>query len=211
MSSPAPAAIAELVRLPAVLSAPGDTLLGVASSGRRAAPARTAALVASSSCMYMAGMALNDYAHRDVDAPERPHPPIPSRRVSPRFALRPAGPPTAASGVAALLARDFLRLLHPAEFPQRRVTRVLRRQSGGNVFLDTLLQMQPHLLGHVGVDRRPQGRRGGPAHDTTVAGRAVGAQAAAVTAPPREHDEGGRPGRREQHTRGLRCCRHRRR
>ena len=69
---PAPADLAELVRLPAVLSVPGDVLLGAAASGQVGNVGRTAGLVASSSCLYLAGMALNDYADRDVDAVERP-------------------------------------------------------------------------------------------------------------------------------------------
>ena len=61
---------------------------------------RTAGLVASSSCLYLAGMALNDYADRDVDAVERPGRPIPSGRVSPEFALGLAGALTAGAGAA---------------------------------------------------------------------------------------------------------------
>ena len=52
---------------------------------------RTAGLVASSSCLYLAGMALNDYADRDVDAVERPGRPIPSGRVSPGVRARARG------------------------------------------------------------------------------------------------------------------------
>jgi hypothetical protein len=84
---PAPGDLAELVRLPAVLSVPGDVLVGAAASGQGRDLPRTAGLVAASSCLYLAGMALNDYADRDVDAVERPGRPIPSGRVSPGFAL----------------------------------------------------------------------------------------------------------------------------
>ncbi|MET7622820.1 SCO3242 family prenyltransferase, partial [Streptomyces sp. NPDC005408] len=42
-------------------------------------------------CLYEAGMALNDWADREVDAVERPHRPIPSGRVSPSAALAAAG------------------------------------------------------------------------------------------------------------------------
>jgi 4-hydroxybenzoate polyprenyltransferase len=79
--------VVELVRLPAVLSVPGDVLLGAAASGQGRDVGRTAGLIASSSCLYLAGMALNDYADREVDAIERPARPIPSGRVSPEFAL----------------------------------------------------------------------------------------------------------------------------
>lgn len=89
--------VADLLRLPSLLSVPGDVLLGAAVSGERRSPSDVTGLVASSSCLYAAGMALNDYADRDVDARERPQRPIPSGRVSPRFALGLAATLTAAS------------------------------------------------------------------------------------------------------------------
>lgn len=93
--------VADLVRLPSVLSVPGDVLLGAATSGGRERPLKITGLVASSSCLYMAGMALNDYADREVDAKERPRRPIPSGRVSPEVALRLAiGLTTASLGFA---------------------------------------------------------------------------------------------------------------
>ncbi|TVT48884.1 4-hydroxybenzoate polyprenyltransferase [Amycolatopsis rhizosphaerae] len=79
-------ALAELVRAPAALTVPGDTLAGAAAAGwpfRR----RTLPLAAASVCLYWAGMALNDYADRGTDAVERPGRPIPSGRVSPATAL----------------------------------------------------------------------------------------------------------------------------
>jgi 4-hydroxybenzoate polyprenyltransferase len=78
--------VIELVRAPAALSVPGDVVAGAAAAGWPFGPA-TPALAASSACLYWAGMALNDYADRDVDAAERPGRPIPSGRVTPRFAL----------------------------------------------------------------------------------------------------------------------------
>lgn len=104
MSRPAASDLAELVRLPAVLSVPGDVLVGATAAGRVGQVRRTAGLVASSSCMYLAGMALNDYADREVDAVERPSRPIPSGRVSPRFALGLAGALTAGAGLLAVAA-----------------------------------------------------------------------------------------------------------
>jgi hypothetical protein len=105
VSVPDAAAVAELVRLPAVLTVPGDVLLGAAAAGRIGDARRTAGLVASSSCLYLAGMALNDYADRDVDARERPGRPIPSGRVSPAFALGLATGLTL-GGLAAAAAAD---------------------------------------------------------------------------------------------------------
>jgi hypothetical protein len=78
--------VIELVRAPAALTVPGDVVAGAAAAGWPFGPA-TPALAASSVCLYWAGMALNDYADREVDAVERPGRPIPSGRVSPRFAL----------------------------------------------------------------------------------------------------------------------------
>lgn len=86
--------VAELVRAPAALSVLGDSFVGASAAGwpfRAATPA----LAASSLCLYWAGMALNDYADRDVDAAERPQRPIPSGRVRPGFALGLAGGLTA--------------------------------------------------------------------------------------------------------------------
>jgi 4-hydroxybenzoate polyprenyltransferase len=97
-------AVAELVRLPAVLSVPGDVLVGAAASGQVRDVPRAAGLAASSSCLYLAGMALNDYADRDVDAVERPGRPIPSGRVTPGFALGLAGGLTAAAAGLAVAA-----------------------------------------------------------------------------------------------------------
>ncbi|MFE4466206.1 SCO3242 family prenyltransferase [Oerskovia sp. NPDC056781] len=89
----------DLVRAPAVLSVVGDTLAGAAAGGRldparRAAgagpdvrPWHLALLPLSSACLYAGGMALNDYADRELDAVERPERPLPSGRVSPAQAF----------------------------------------------------------------------------------------------------------------------------
>ncbi|WP_030588805.1 SCO3242 family prenyltransferase [Streptomyces anulatus] len=93
---------AELLRVSALFSVPGDALAGAAAVGRR--PGRgTALAMGASLCLYEAGMALNDWADRDEDAVDRPHRPIPSGRVSPAAALGAAGVLTAAG--LALAAR----------------------------------------------------------------------------------------------------------
>ncbi|MFF8835851.1 SCO3242 family prenyltransferase [Streptomyces sp. NPDC015130] len=106
-------AFAELVRAPAALTVLGDTLAGAAASGRPAAP--TGRLAAASTCLYWAGMALNDYADREEDAEERPARPVPSGRVSPRAALATATALTAAGLTAAAAAggRDTLAVAVP--------------------------------------------------------------------------------------------------
>ncbi len=109
-AAPSPAAVAELVRLPAVLSVPGDVLLGAAAAGRLGEARRACGLVASSCCLYLAGMALNDYADRDVDARERPGRPIPSGRIAPSFALGLASGLTL-TGTAIAVAADGPRAL----------------------------------------------------------------------------------------------------
>lgn len=95
--------VAELVRLPAVLSVPGDVLTGAASAGWPFGR-RTAGLVAASSCLYWAGMAANDWADRVEDAADRPARPIPAGRVRPGFALGLAGGLTAAGLALAAVA-----------------------------------------------------------------------------------------------------------
>ncbi|WP_327707816.1 UbiA family prenyltransferase [Streptomyces sp. NBC_00464] len=93
---------AELLRVSALFTVPGDALAGAAAVGRR--PGRSTALAACASlCLYEAGMALNDWADRDEDAVDRPHRPIPSGRITPRAALAAAGALTAAG--LALAAR----------------------------------------------------------------------------------------------------------
>ncbi|MBC2865375.1 UbiA family prenyltransferase [Streptomyces mexicanus] len=88
--------LAELVRAPAALTVPGDVLAGAAATGR-SADLSTACLAASSVCLYWAGMALNDWADRDLDAVERPERPIPSGRVAAPVALGTAVALTAAA------------------------------------------------------------------------------------------------------------------
>lgn len=94
--------LVQLVRAPAALSVPGDVLAGAASGGTLGRS--TPALTVSSCCLYWAGMALNDYADRHVDAVERPHRPIPSGAVAPGLALGIAGGLTGVGLTAATVA-----------------------------------------------------------------------------------------------------------
>lgn len=85
----------ELLRLPALLTVPGDALAGAAATGAR--PTRgTFLAVGASVSLYAAGMALNDWADRDEDARDRPHRPLPSGRIRPAHALAAAGALTGA-------------------------------------------------------------------------------------------------------------------
>ncbi|MEU8952911.1 SCO3242 family prenyltransferase [Streptomyces sp. NPDC048518] len=91
----APRAWAELLRLPALFTVPGDALAGAATTGLRPNH-RTLLAVGSSLCLYEAGMALNDWADRADDAVERPERPLPSGRIAPPAALAAATALTAA-------------------------------------------------------------------------------------------------------------------
>ncbi|WP_031510438.1 SCO3242 family prenyltransferase [Streptomyces megasporus] len=99
---------AELLRISALFTVPGDALAGATAAGRT--PGRgTALAVGASLCLYEAGMALNDWADRDTDAVERPHRPLPSGRIAPGAALAAAGGLTAAGlALAAAAGRPAL-------------------------------------------------------------------------------------------------------
>ncbi|MGH7137287.1 MAG: UbiA family prenyltransferase [Pirellulales bacterium] len=91
MADTAPAsrfrALAELLRLPNVFTALADVAMGFLVTHASARPAaQFALLAAASACLYLSGMVLNDYFDRDVDLVERPARPIPSGRITPRFA-----------------------------------------------------------------------------------------------------------------------------
>ncbi|MFF3686037.1 UbiA family prenyltransferase [Streptomyces sp. NPDC002187] len=86
---------AELLRISALFTVPGDALAGAAAAGAR--PNRgTAFALGASLCLYEAGMALNDWSDRAEDAIDRPHRPIPSGRITPAAALTASAALTAA-------------------------------------------------------------------------------------------------------------------
>ncbi|QUW94942.1 4-hydroxybenzoate octaprenyltransferase [Streptomyces sp. V17-9] len=104
---------AELLRLPALFTVPGDALAGAAAAGARPGP-RTLLAIGSSLCLYEAGMALNDWADRAEDAVERPHRPLPSGRIRPAAALAAAGALTGAGlALAAGAGRPALTIAVP--------------------------------------------------------------------------------------------------
>ncbi|MFI0774511.1 SCO3242 family prenyltransferase [Streptomyces sp. NPDC021212] len=103
MTPPQGRAWAELLRISALFTVPGDAFAGAAAT--RTAPNRgTALAVGASLCLYEAGMALNDWADRDIDAVERPGRPLPSGRITPAAALTAATGLTGAGLVCAALA-----------------------------------------------------------------------------------------------------------
>ena len=104
---------AELLRLPALFTVPGDALAGAAAAGARPGR-RTALAVGASLCLYQAGMALNDWADREEDAVTRAHRPLPSGRVRPGAALTAAGTLTAAGlALAACAGRSAFAVAAP--------------------------------------------------------------------------------------------------
>lgn len=73
----------ELVRPPNLFTVPGDVLAGAALAGIAAeSTLPLLAAVVVSLLLYTAGLMLNDYVDRRIDARERPARPIPSGRVS---------------------------------------------------------------------------------------------------------------------------------
>jgi 4-hydroxybenzoate polyprenyltransferase len=108
---PPPAASAlrawlELLRLPNLLTVPGDPLAGgllaAGAAGGAAAWPWTAA--AASLLFYTAGLLMNDLADREADLRERPGRPLPSGRVAPSHALAALVLCMAAGEAAALAA-----------------------------------------------------------------------------------------------------------
>lgn len=83
----------QLMRFPAVFTAIGGILLGFLLNHRslNEAPLDLGLLILASSCLYLAGMILNDVFDRDIDARERPNRPIPSGRIPVRSAATLAG------------------------------------------------------------------------------------------------------------------------
>lgn len=105
-------AVVQLMRLPNVFTAMADVAMGFLVTHAEAQPwPQLAALITASSCLYLAGMVLNDWFDRQIDAVERPERPIPSGRISAGFArglgfgLLAAG--LAAGALAGWLASDW--------------------------------------------------------------------------------------------------------
>ncbi|MEV0636744.1 SCO3242 family prenyltransferase [Streptomyces sp. NPDC050619] len=104
---------AELLRLPALFTVPGDVLAGAAATATQPNH-RTLLAIGSSLCLYEAGMALNDWADRAEDAAERPHRPLPSGRIRPSAALAAACAFTGAGlSLAACAGRPALAVAVP--------------------------------------------------------------------------------------------------
>lgn len=78
----------ELIRIPGVFTAHADIVAGFLIAGAGIKQIGCAAyLLLASSCLYSAGMALNDYFDYRIDLKERPKRPIPSGRIKRQEAL----------------------------------------------------------------------------------------------------------------------------
>src|SRR4051794_19149635 len=77
----------QLVRLPNLFTAAADSLAGwLIVRGSLEEPRRWVPLVLASVAIYAAGIVLNDVFDFEIDRVERPNRPLPSGRVSRRFA-----------------------------------------------------------------------------------------------------------------------------
>ncbi len=82
MSRPGPLTTwCRLLRLPNLFTVPGDPLAGFMLATGGVLDWRVAGAMATSLLLYSAGLLLNDYFDRDIDARERPERPIPSGAV----------------------------------------------------------------------------------------------------------------------------------
>ncbi|MEV5608630.1 SCO3242 family prenyltransferase [Streptomyces sp. NPDC052225] len=204
---------AELLRLPALFTVPGDALAGAAAIGVR--PHRgTLLAVGSSLCLYEAGMALNDWADRAEDAVDRPARPIPSGRVHPAAALTAAGAFTTAgvalafragrtagilgTGLAATVWAYDLSLKHTPAGPL-----AMAAARGLDVLLGAAATAGPasegppgqgHLATHAAqATHAARDPLASPARAALNAALALAAHTAAVTAVSRNETTGGDP------------------
>lgn len=146
---------AELLRLPALFTVPGDALSGAVAAGGRPNP-RTLLAIGSSLCLYEAGMALNDWADRAEDAVERPHRPLPSGRIRPSSALTAACVLTAAGlGLAARAGRPALAVAAPLAATVWAYDLALKHTPAGPVAMAAARGLD-HLLGAATTGRPRQ-------------------------------------------------------
>ncbi|MEU4658747.1 SCO3242 family prenyltransferase [Streptomyces sp. NPDC023723] len=215
---------AELLRLPALFTVPGDVLAGAAAAGVRPGY-RTLLSIGSSVCLYEAGMVLNDWADRTEDAAERPHRPLPSGRVSPAAALTAAcaltgaglalaagaGRPalTVAAPLAATVWAYDLALKHTPAGPvamagARALDLLLGAATAGRArpALPAAALLGTHTLAVTAVSRRET--TGGSALAPLAALATTAVLTRLVTRPPVRLPAGRLPaGRREAASRGL--------
>jgi hypothetical protein len=175
---------AELLRLPALFTVPGDALAGAAATAAAPNP-RTLLAIGSSLCLYEAGMALNDWADHAEDAAERPHRPLPSGRVHPAAALSAACVLTGAGlALAARAGRPALAVAAPLAATVWAYDLALKHTPAGPVAMATARGLDL-LLGAAATTGRPRKSLGSAA--------LLGTHTLAVTAVSRRETKGGAP------------------
>lgn len=176
---------AELLRLPALFTVPGDVIAGAATvPGGRPGP-RTLWAISSSLCLYEAGMALNDWADRTEDAAERPHRPLPSGRIRPAAALTAACALTVTGlALAARAGRPALAVAAPLAATVWAYDLGLKRTPAGPAAMATARALDL-LLGAATVSGRVR-----PALTSAAL---LGTHTLAVTTVSRHETQGGAP------------------
>ncbi|MEU6257913.1 SCO3242 family prenyltransferase [Streptomyces sp. NPDC047043] len=175
---------AELLRLPALFTVPGDALAGAAATA--AAPNhRTLLAIGSSLCLYEAGMALNDWADRAEDAAERPHRPLPSGRIHPAAALSTACALTGAGlALAARAGRPALAIAVPLATTVWAYDLALKHTPAGPVAMAAARGLDL-LLGAAATTGRPR--------EALSSAALLGTHTLAVTTVSRRETTGGSP------------------
>ena len=175
---------AELLRLPALFTVPGDVLAGAATTAAAPNP-RTLLAIGSSFCLYEAGMALNDWADRAEDAAERPHRPLPSGRIHPAAALSAACALTGAGlALAARAGRPALAVAAPLAATVWAYDLALKHTPAGPVAMATARGLDL-LLGAAATTGRTR--------DALCPAALLGTHTLAVTAVSRQETTGGTP------------------
>lgn len=187
---------AQLLRVSAASTVPGDALAGAAALGRPA-NGRTLLAAGASLCLYEAGMALNDWADRDIDAVERPHRPLPSGRVAPRSALAAAGGLTAAGlALAACTGRRALLTAGALAGTVWAYDLRLKHTSAGPAAMASARALDLCLgaaatAGRAPEVQQPRAQRRFPSARVPAAAGLLGAHTYAVTTVSRHETEGG--------------------
>ncbi|MFE1902051.1 SCO3242 family prenyltransferase [Streptomyces gardneri] len=183
---------AELLRVSALASVPGDALAGAAAAGAR--PGRgTLWAIGASLCLYEAGMALNDWADREEDAAERPHRPLPSGRITPAAALAASAALTATGlGLASRAGRPALTVATALATTVWAYDLGLKHTPAGPATMATARALD--LLLGATATTHPQHRATHPQHRalrSLPAAALLGAHTYAVTAVSRHETHGG--------------------
>ena len=175
---------AELLRLPALFTVPGDALAGAAATATTP-NSRTLLAIGSSLCLYEAGMALNDWADQDEDAAERPHRPLPSGRIHPTAALTTACVLTGAGlALAARAGRPALAVAAPLAATVWAYDLTLKHTAAGPPAMAAARSLDL-LLGAAAT--------AGRIHEALPSAALLGTHTLAVTTVSRQETTGGSP------------------